>query len=64
MAGKIETKVEIVEFHSENKERFQNELGRLINYWFCDGWDFKGLIPNPANTGIFWVIFCKEREIL
>jgi len=60
MAGKYETKVELIELY-EDRERFQNQLGRLINYWFCSGWDFKALMSSPANPNYMWVIFCKER---
>ena len=61
MAGKLETRVERVEFN-EDKERFQNQLERLINYWFCLGWDFKALIRSPANPSHLWVVLCRERR--
>ena len=60
MAGKYEIRVELIELY-EDRERFQNQLGRLINYWFCEGWDFKALMPSPANPGYMWVVFGKER---
>lgn len=62
MAGKIETRVEKVEFHKDRKE-FQKQLERNINYWFCEGWEFKALIPGSSGElGHVWVVYCKERK--
>jgi len=60
MAGKLETRVEPVQFLKDRRE-FEKRLERFLNYYYCSGWEFKAIIPNElAGSDRLWVVFCRK----